>query len=251
MRRRRVLNADAGRSHGNRLAGRNGRNPRRGIYGQLRRDRIGSDRLRFPSGDRNGDPDRQPVELHRQLHRCIELCAGHGGSGHLDDRDVHRHGRLAGGLGLHDHRHRCYGHDRRNLAGHRAYPGRRGHALVRGQLPTFSPPVPAPPGPVNLPGTGPLFAAYLAISEQNYIGGITAGNVVLSACVPAGAVVIAPVAAPTMLPTAAPGNTLLYYSVTGAAGSTTCLITATDSQTPTASSANVGVVVTGGSGTGN
>ncbi len=115
----------------------------------------------------------------------------------------------------------------------------------------FSPPVPAPPGPVNLPGTGPLFAAYLAISEQNYIGGITAGNVVLSACVPAGAVVIAPVAAPTMLPTAAPGNTLLYYSVTGAAGSTTCLITATDSQTPTASSANVGVVVTGGSGTGN
>jgi hypothetical protein len=115
----------------------------------------------------------------------------------------------------------------------------------------FSPPVPAPPGPVNLPGTGALFAATLAISEQNYIGGITAANVVLSACVPAAAVAIAPVAAPTMLPTAAPGNTLIYYSVTGAAGSTTCLITATDSQTPTASSANVGVVVTGGSGTGN
>lgn len=114
----------------------------------------------------------------------------------------------------------------------------------------FSPPVPAPPGPVNLPGTGSLFAAFLAISEQNYIGGITAANVVLSGCVPAGAVAIAPVATPTGLPTAAPGNTLVYYTVTGTAGSTTCLITASDSQTP-ASSANVGVVVTGGSGTGN
>jgi len=117
-------------------------------------------------------------------------------------------------------------------------------------------PVPFTAGPINIVGLGLNFAPILAISEQNYIGGFAAANVVTSApC--AGAATIAVKAAPTGLPTAAPGASLVYYTVTGAAGIATaanCTITATDSYVPVAPatanpSVSIGVSVTSTTGT--
>jgi hypothetical protein len=125
------------------------------------------------------------------------------------------------------------------------------------QASALASPVPQSAGPINIVGLGASFAPVLQISEQNYIGGFAAANVVTSAPCAGAATIAALNAAPTGLPTAAPGTSLSYYTVTGAAGILTtanCTITVTDSYVPVAPatanpSASIGVSVTTTTGT--
>jgi hypothetical protein len=120
-----------------------------------------------------------------------------------------------------------------------------------------SPPVPQSASPINLVGTGTTLAAVLAISENNYIGGFPAAKVVVSAGCTGFATVTLAATPPSPLPTAAPGNTVVYYTVSGAAALLvgTCTVTATDSYVPLAPgtpnpSAAIGVEITSSTGTG-
>jgi hypothetical protein len=131
-----------------------------------------------------------------------------------------------------------------------------GGVILRWYTPNYvtqSPPVPVTSGPINLIGLGALFASVLQISEQNYIGGFAPANVKTSAgCagVPPFATIAANGTVPTGLPTAAPGTSVIYYTVTGGAAVNTtggCTISATDSYT-TPSTANIGVSITTVSG---
>lgn len=114
-------------------------------------------------------------------------------------------------------------------------------------------PQPQTATPINLVGFGATYAAILAVSEQNYVGGFTAANITTNAgCT--GSVAVAP-ATPVGLPTAAPPSTsvaqsLSYYSVTASAlPATTCTITATDNYAPTTSGVSINVLVSSASGT--
>jgi hypothetical protein len=120
---------------------------------------------------------------------------------------------------------------------------------------TQSPPIPISSGPINLIGLGTLFASILQISEQNYVSGFAAANVVTTGC--AGFATIAPVATPTGLPTTAPGSSMTYYTVTGVNAVTTasgCFVGASDSYVPLAPGtpnpqATIGVSITTSTGT--
>lgn len=126
---------------------------------------------------------------------------------------------------------------------------------LRWYLPNYltqSPPVPQSAGPINLVGTGLTFASVLAISENNYVGGFPSAKVVVSAGCTGFATVVPATSTPTGLPTAAPGTSLVYYTVTGTAAIVTtggCTVTATDSYVPLAPatpnpSAAIGVEIT-------
>jgi hypothetical protein len=126
---------------------------------------------------------------------------------------------------------------------------------MRWYLPNYltqSPPVPQSAGPINLVGTTSLFATVLAISEANYIGGFPASKVVISPGCTGFATVVANATPPTGLPTAAPGTSVVYYTVTGTNAVLTtggCTVTATDSYVPLAPatpnpSATIGVEIT-------
>lgn len=106
---------------------------------------------------------------------------------------------------------------------------------------TQSPPVPQAAGPINIVGLTSLFAPILQISEQNYIGGFAAANVTTPGCgtpaVPATYFASATLDAtpPPGLPTAAPGSTVVYYTITGQNAVVTtggCTIKAVDSFVP-------------------
>jgi hypothetical protein len=130
---------------------------------------------------------------------------------------------------------------------------------------TQSPPVPQAASPINILLLGAPY--YLAISEQNYLGGFTAANITPSAgctaATPATSVAVA-AATPAMLPTAAPATTtlaqsLVYESVTAGASialplPSACTITVTDNYHPLAgpssSPASISVQVTAASGYG-
>jgi hypothetical protein len=126
---------------------------------------------------------------------------------------------------------------------------------LRWYLPNYltqSPPVPQSAGPINLVGLTSLFSTVLAISENNYVGGFPAAKVVVSAGCTGFATVVADTTTPTGLPTAAPGSSLVYYTVTGVAAVLTtggCTVTASDSYVPLAPatpnpSATIGVEIT-------
>ncbi|MGA2391968.1 MAG: hypothetical protein ABSH03_01290 [Candidatus Lustribacter sp.] len=129
-----------------------------------------------------------------------------------------------------------------------------GGTVLRWYTPNYltqSPPLAIAAGPINLVGLGATFASVLAISEQNYIGGFTAANIVASAGCTGFATKTADATVPTGLPTAAPGTSLVYYTITGVAAVNTtggCTITATDSQT-TPSAGSIGVSITTVTGT--
>jgi hypothetical protein len=117
-----------------------------------------------------------------------------------------------------------------------------------------SAPIPQTQNPINVIGTGPIYASILQVSEQNYVGGFTAANITTNTgCTMGGAVVVAP-ATPVGLPTAAPPSTsvaqsISYYTVTAASSPVTlCTITATDNFAPTTSGVSINVSVTGASG---
>ncbi len=100
---------------------------------------------------------------------------------------------------------------------------------------TQSPPLPIAAGPINLVGTGATFSSILAISEANYVGGFPAAKVVVSAGCTGFATVVANTATPAGLAAAAPGSSLVFYTVTGVAPVNTtggCTVTATDSYVP-------------------
>lgn len=130
---------------------------------------------------------------------------------------------------------------------------------LRWYLPNYaitSAPVPQSQSPINLVGTGPTFASILAISELNYVGGFAPAKVVASAGCTGFATIAAAATTPAGLPTAAPGASLVYYTVTGVAAVTTaggCTITASDSYTPltgpTNAPAAIGVSITTVGGT--
>lgn len=128
-----------------------------------------------------------------------------------------------------------------------------GGTVLRWYTPNYatqSPPLAIAAGPINLVGLGATFASVLAISEQNYIGGFTAANIVATGC-GGFATSTADATVPTGLPTAAPGTSLVYYTITGVAAVNTtagCTITATDSQT-TPTAASIGVSITTVTGT--
>jgi hypothetical protein len=128
---------------------------------------------------------------------------------------------------------------------------------MRWYLPNYavtSAPVPQAASPINLVGTGATFASILAISEQNYVGGFAPAKVTTSAgC--AGFATAAAATTPAGLPTAAPGSSLVYYTVTGVAAVNTaggCTVTAADSYVPLTgpvnASASIGVAITTVSG---
>lgn len=137
-----------------------------------------------------------------------------------------------------------------------------GGVVLRWYTPNYttqSPPLPQSAGPINLVGLGATFASVLAISEQNYIGGFAAANVGTTAgCsgAPPFATIAADATVPTGLPTAAPGSSLVYYTVTGGAAVPTitgCTVTAKDSYVPVAPAtpnptASIGVSITTSSG---
>lgn len=129
-----------------------------------------------------------------------------------------------------------------------------GGTVLRWYTPNYitqSPPLAIAAGPINLVGTGTTFASVLAISESAYIAGFTAANVVASAGCTGFATSTLDATTPTGLPTAAPGSSLVYYTITGVAAVNTtggCTITATDSNTPP-SAASIGVSITTTSGT--
>lgn len=121
---------------------------------------------------------------------------------------------------------------------------------------TQSPPLPIAAGPINLVGTGATFSSILAISEANYVGGFPASKVAVSTGCTGFATVVANATTPTGLATAAPGSSLVFYTVTGVAAVATaggCTVTATDSYVPltgpTTAPATIGVSITTNSGT--
>ncbi|HEY4440652.1 MAG TPA: hypothetical protein VGN14_09355 [Candidatus Elarobacter sp.] len=110
-----------------------------------------------------------------------------------------------------------------------------------------SPPIALLNGPINIVGTGALFAATLVVTENAYLGTFTAptisagcgGNIALSASAGAG------------LPAAAPGASTTFYTVTASgavASGAGCTISAGDTTAVPSSSAQISVVVTTGSG---
>jgi hypothetical protein len=126
---------------------------------------------------------------------------------------------------------------------------------MRWYLPNYltqAPPVPQSAGPINLVGVTSLFSTILAISENNYVGGFPAAKVVVSAGCTGFATVVANTTTPTGLPTAAPGTSVVYYTVTGTNAVLTtggCTVTASDSYVPLAPgtpnpSATIGVEIT-------
>jgi hypothetical protein len=110
-----------------------------------------------------------------------------------------------------------------------------------------APPIPLLAGPVNIVGTGPLFAATLVVSETGYIGNFT------TLAVSAGCgtnLAVAP-STGTGLPAPAAGNATAFYSVTASgpiASNAGCTITTGDVTAVPLSSSAIGVVVTTGSG---
>jgi len=99
-------------------------------------------------------------------------------------------------------------------------------------------------GPINIVGTGSLFAATLVATETAYLGGYTTpvasagcgGNLAITAATP----IIPP------LPTTPPGASFSYYTVTASAAiasSANCTISTGDSATPPSTN-DIGVVVT-------
>jgi len=120
---------------------------------------------------------------------------------------------------------------------------------------TQSPPLPIAAGPINLVGTGATFSSILAISEANYVGGFPAAKVAVSAGCTGFATVVANATTPAGLATAAPGSSLVFYTVTGVAAVATvggCTVTATDSYVPLSGPTNppvsIGVSITTNSG---
>jgi hypothetical protein len=116
-------------------------------------------------------------------------------------------------------------------------------------------PLPQSAGPINLVGLGLTFATVLQISEQNYVGGFPPAKVVTAAGCTGFATTAASATVPLGLPTAAPGSSLVYYTVTGVAAVLTtggCSITATDSYVPLSGPANapatIGVEITSTTG---
>lgn len=98
-------------------------------------------------------------------------------------------------------------------------------------------PLPQAAGPINLVGLTSLFAAVLQISENNYVTGFPAAKVVTSAGCTGFATTAVNATVPTGLPTAAPGQSVVYYTVTGVAAvlpAGGCTVTATDSYVPLA-----------------
>jgi hypothetical protein len=101
-----------------------------------------------------------------------------------------------------------------------------------------SPPIPLLAGPINVIGTGSVFAATLVISETAYLGAFTTPALVTAAnCGGAANVTIAAVAspAPSALPTPSAGQSLSFYTVTvnttAIAQAPICTITASDKLT--------------------
>jgi hypothetical protein len=110
-----------------------------------------------------------------------------------------------------------------------------------------APPIPLLGGPVNIVGTGVLFAPTLVITETGYIGTFSTpvisagcgGNIALSA------------SAGTGLPVPAAGSAAAYYTViaSGAiASGAGCTISSGDVTAVPPSTTQIGVVVTTGSG---
>lgn len=110
-----------------------------------------------------------------------------------------------------------------------------------------APPVPLLAGPVNIVGTGPLFAPTLVVSESGYIGTFST-PVVGAGC---GGNLAVAASAGTGLPAPAPGSQTTFYTVTASAAipsSAGCTISTGDVTAVPPSAAQIGVVVTTGSG---
>jgi hypothetical protein len=102
-------------------------------------------------------------------------------------------------------------------------------------------------GPVNIVGTGSLFAATLVVSETGYLGSFTT-PVVSAGC---GGNLAVATSAGTGLPAPASGNSTAFYSVTASgaiASGAGCTISTGDVTAVPPSVSQIGVVVTTGSG---
>lgn len=129
-----------------------------------------------------------------------------------------------------------------------------GGVVLRWFLPNYAtqaPPVPQTGSPINIVGLGSQFAVVLAVSESNYVGGFPIANVTNGCNANA---TVAALAVSSPLPTAAPGNSVAYYTLTAnTQPAATCNITAVDSYVPVAPatanpSASITVDVTSGTG---
>ncbi len=165
----------------------------------------------------------------------VELRAGDGRAGDLGDRGLHPHGRRCDPLRRAARSRLPASPPRPRRPSHSTVANTPGGVVLRWYTPNYqtqSPPLPQAGSPINIVGTGAVFAPILAISEQNYIGGFPAANVTAAAACTGFATIVANATVPTGLPTAAPGTSLVYYTVTGVAGITqpaaACTITAKD-----------------------
>jgi len=110
-----------------------------------------------------------------------------------------------------------------------------------------APPIPLLSGPVNIVGTGALFAATLVVGETGYIGTFTT-PVPSAAC---GGFLAVATSAGIGLAAPASGNATAFYSVTASgpiASGAGCTISTGDVTAVPSSSSQIGVVVTTGSG---
>jgi hypothetical protein len=209
-------------------------------------------RVSLHGTDGNGHPYGNASEQYHRLRCRIELRAGDRYSGHLDDGCLHRDGRCPGYRRLHDHGHGRHRHHVGRRSVYRADSGRSRSALVHPELCHAVAAGSAGRGPINIVGLTSLFAPILQISEQNYIGGFAAANVTTPGCgtpaVPATYFASATLdtTTPAGLPTAAPGSSVVYYTITGQNAIVTtggCSIKAVDSFVP-ASTNSISVEIT-------
>ncbi len=110
-----------------------------------------------------------------------------------------------------------------------------------------APPLAPVSGPMNIIGTGALFAATLIVTESGYLGTFTT-PVPSAGC--GGNIAVAP-SAGTGLPTPAPGSATAFYSVTASAAIASgagCTITTGDVTAVPSSVSQIGVIVTSVSG---
>ena len=113
-----------------------------------------------------------------------------------------------------------------------------------------TPPIPFEAGPINMIGTGSMFATTLIVSESAYLGSFSA-PVVSGACAGGVAAGTPTTTTPSVLPMPAIGTATEYITVTASAAIATnagCTITVKDNATPqTTGSIGVNVTTAGGS----
>ena len=213
----------------------------RGLYDHLRRERLGGERQQYPPfwRRRKRRPSRWPRSNYTGSFAAASSCAqvtvtpatSTTGAFTVTAADA-----AAAGCTV------TFTGNATSTGTLAATVARPSGVALRWYLPNYltqSPPVPQSAGPINLVGLGSVFATVLAISENNYVGGFPAAKVAISAWAAPGSatLAVANTTTPTGLPTAAPGTSLVYYTVTGAATVLTtggCTVTATDSYVPLA-----------------